>query len=147
MKTEARSIKSRIPLFLMILVLAAPFLISVWMLQHADDLNDRAKGEWLSETINVPETESRTWQVLWKASACPEGCVELSHRLQKLKLALGKHQTELDIVPAGSELSEQGKDLYIADRKGLVLLAYDAGQDGLYKMLKDLKVLMKHGGA
>lgn len=140
-------VKGSIPLLLMLLVFIAPFLISVWTLQHADDLNDRAKGEWLSETIYVPVHQNNTWQLLWKPSVCEPDCQNLSDRLYKLKLALGKHQTEMTIVEAGEALSDQSQAIFVADRKGLVLLAYDANQDGLYKVFKDLKVLMKHGGA
>lgn len=139
--------KGSVPLLLMMLVFIAPFLISVWTLQNADDLNNRAKGEWLSETIHVPATESGTWQLLWKPSVCNDNCQDLKDRLYKLKLALGKHQTEMEIITAGAELDNQSQSLFVADRKGLVLLAYDANQDGLYKVFKDLKVLMKHGGA
>lgn len=142
-----KSTRKSIPLILMLSVFIAPFLISVWTLQHADDLNNRAKGEWLSHTINVTPTEGKQWQLLWKESACTDLCTDLINRLNKLKLALGKHQTELSISPMGDGDIDHGKSLFIADRNGLVLLAYDANQDGLYKIFKDLKVLMKHGGS
>jgi len=146
-KAASWKTKGSIPLLLMMLVFIAPFLISVWTLQNADDLNNRAKGEWLSETVHVPATATNTWQLLWKPSVCTDNCEDLQNRLFKLKLALGKHQTEMEIITAGSELDGQSQSLFVADRKGLVLLAYDANQDGLYKVFKDLKVLMKHGGA
>ncbi len=146
-KTMKWANKGHLPLALMLLVFIAPFLVSVWTLQQADDLNNNAKGQWLSESIRVPATSENTWQVLWDANVCEPDCSDLNQRLFKLKLALGKHQTELSLTPATPELQNQQASLFIADRQGLVLLGYSADQDGLYKLFKDLKVLMKHGGA
>lgn len=142
-----KNTRKSVPLILMILVFVAPFFISVWTLQHADELNDRAKGEWLSQTIYVPPTDAKHWQVLWKETACNGACADLIHRLNKLQLALGKYQTELHINGINESQLPHSKSLFIADRNGLVLLAYDGSQDGLYKIFKDLKVLMKHGGS
>ena len=142
-----KSTRKSIPLILMLLVFIAPFLISIWTLQHAKDLNNKAQGEWLSSTLNIAPTESQQWQLLWQESTCQPDCGDLEKRLYKLKLALGKHQTELQVTPLTQGQLDHDKSLFIADRKGLVLLAYDASQDGLYKVFKDLKVLMKHGGS
>jgi len=139
--------KSHLPLALMLLVFIAPFLVSVWTLQQADELNNNAKGQWLGESIRVAATADNTWQVLWNDKTCAPDCRELNQRLFKLKLALGKHQTQLTLTPAPSALHNQTAELFIADRQGLVLLGYGADQNGLYKLFKDLKVLMKHGGA
>ncbi len=142
-----KNTRKSIPLILMLLVFIAPFLISIWTLQHATDLNNKAKGEWLSTTLLVEPTASQQWQLLWQSTACQPECSDLKDRLHKLKLALGKHQTELEVSELASDQLDHEKSLFIADRKGLVLLAYDASQDGLYKVFKDLKVLMKHGGS
>jgi len=63
-------------------------------------------------------------------------------------MALGKRQDQLTLVETEHPpLLSESNGLFIADRSGLVLLSYEATQDGAYKLLKDLKTLMKHGGA
>ena len=143
--------QKRWPIFIMGLVLAAPFLLSIYMLSIRGDLPDRANGEWLNETVYVPKTDKQHWQLLWKNELCEPHCDELEHRLKRLKMALGKHQNELELVPLSGQISGQNslteKSLYVADRQGLVLLGYEGDEQSTYLLLKDLKVLMKHGGA
>lgn len=140
--------KKSIPLFLMLTVLVAPFAVSMILLSDRDNLGDRARGEWLSENHYVNPSEDRNWQVLWRQSDCKSECEDWFHLLRRLKMALGKRQDQLTLVETEHPpLLSESNGLFIADHSGLVLLSYEATQDGAYKLLKDLKTLMKHGGA
>lgn len=137
----------RLPIIIMGFVLVIPFLLSAYMLSIRDKLADNANGQWLDDTIYVPKTQEKHWQILWKSDVCQPQCDELLNRLQRLKMALGKHQNELELVPVADQEDLPDKSLYIADREGLVLLGYEGDEKSTYLLLKDLKVLMKHGGA
>jgi hypothetical protein len=67
-------------------------------------------------------------------------------------MALGKRQGKLVINPlvltdTQSISSEVDNKIFIADQNGMLLLSYNADEAGAYKLLKDLKTLMKNGGA
>ncbi|MGK0443615.1 MAG: hypothetical protein ACJA1U_000542 [Bermanella sp.] len=60
-------------------------------------------------------------------------------------MALGKNQDKITLTSTDLEdLRIMDNGLFIANPKGLVLLSYQASDDGAYKLLKDLKVLLKH---
>lgn len=140
--------KKTIPLFLMLTVLVAPFAVSMILLSDRDNLGDRARGDWFDESHYVSASENRNWQVLWRTSDCKSQCDEWFNLLRRLKMALGKRQDKLNLVETRLEpLLKTENGLFIADHTGLVLLSYEATDDGAYKLLKDLKTLMKHGGA
>lgn len=140
--------KKAIPLFLMLTVLVAPFAVSMILLSDRDNLGDRARGEWFDQSHYVAPSENRNWQVLWRASDCKNQCDDWFNLLRRLKMALGKRQDKLNLVETQLEpLMTTDNGLFIADHSGLVLLSYEATEDGAYKLLKDLKTLMKHGGA
>ncbi len=83
---------------------------------------------------------------------CGQDCTQFVNLLRRVKMALGKRQEKLVINPLKLadnkiEHSLEENTIYIADHSGLLLLSYKADEDGAYKLLKDLKTLMKHGGA
>lgn len=140
------------PLVIMFLVLLSPFVASLIFIEGQDQLSNKARGQWLSQTHYVDALDDRNWQLLWRKSDCEKaGCADLVHLLERVKLALGKHRDKLSIIALDDQLAvneiEQNEGLFIANHKGLMLLQYSADDDGAYKLLKDLKVLMKHGGA
>lgn len=140
--------KKSFPLFLMFSVLVAPFAVSMFLLSDRDDLGDRARGQWFDQSHYVQASVNRNWQVLWRSSDCQSQCDEWFNLLRRLKMALGKRQDKLSLVETNLEpLLSVDNGLFIADRSGLVLLSYEATEAGAYDLLKDLKTLMKHGGA
>ncbi|MEY8203737.1 MAG: hypothetical protein RPR40_01575 [Bermanella sp.] len=140
--------KARLPMLLMFIVLCAPFVVSIVLLGDKDSIQTQARGQWLSDSqfVNVPN--QAPWQLLWREQDCQQECDAWFGLLRRVKMALGKHSDKLLISEVSSErlLAEQN-GLFIADHQGLVLLSYQANEQGAYKLLKDLKVLMKHGGA
>ncbi|MFT7109409.1 MAG: hypothetical protein ACI843_001070 [Psychrobacter glaciei] len=141
----------KLPLLLMFAVLIAPFAISLVLLENKDSLGDRANGSWLTETLYVNADADRHWQLLWKKE-CGQDCDQFTNLLKRVKMALGKRQGKLVINPLEfSETkpfeSETDNKIFIADQNGLLLLSYNADEAGAYKLLKDLKTLMKNGGA
>ncbi|MFT5591894.1 MAG: hypothetical protein ACI8SR_000249 [Oceanicoccus sp.] len=135
----------KVPLILMLLVLVAPFAVSFVLLDGKQNLADKARGEWLEQTYYVGESEGRNWQVLWREQDCQPNCDAWFNLLQRVKMALGKNQDKIVIETAElNNLKEMSEGLFIANPKGLVLLSYEASDDGAYKLLKDLKVLLKH---
>ena len=135
----------KVPLILMLLVLVAPFAVSFLLLDGKQNLADKARGEWLEQTYYVGESEGRNWQVLWREQDCQPNCDAWFNLLQRVKMALGKNQDKIVIETAElNNLKEMSEGLFIANPKGLVLLSYEASDDGAYKLLKDLKVLLKH---
>lgn len=135
----------KVPLILMLLVLVAPFAVSFVLLDGKQNLADKARGEWLEQTYYVGESERRNWQVLWREQDCQPNCDAWFNLLQRVKMALGKNQDKIVIETAElNNLKEMREGLFIANPKGLVLLSYEASDDGAYKLLKDLKVLLKH---
>ncbi len=140
--------KKRLPLFLMLLVLSAPFAFSLLLLSDKDSITDTAKGEWFSESEYVAVNESSNWKLLWREQDCIESCESWYGLMQRVQMALGKYSDQVDISKVKSEnLLAHENGLFIANHQGLVLLSYEASETGAYKLLKDLKVLMKHGGA
>ena len=140
--------KKSIPLMIMLLVLISPFVASVIFLEAQDELGNKARGQWLSQTYYVDELEDRNWQLLWLKENCTDNCESFINLLKRVQMALGKHRDRLNIqVLDDAIVTGQNEGLYIANHKGLMLLQYSADDDGAYKLLKDLKVLMKHGGA
>lgn len=143
--------KRFIPLILMFAVLVAPFAVSLVLLENKDSLGDRAKGSWLSETQYVEPDPNRHWQLVWN-KRCDQNCTQFINLLRRVKMALGKRQDKLVINPLKLK-DESFHDqldhdaIFIADQSGLLLLSYRADESGAYKLLKDLKTLMKHGGA
>lgn len=142
----------KIPLFLMFAVLIAPFAVSLVLLENKDSLGDRANGSWLTQTQYVNVSSERNWQLVWNKK-CGQDCTTFINLLKRVKMALGKRQNKLTISPLVLNKNEkpfaelQEDRIFIADQNGLLLLSYKANEDGAYKLLKDLKTLMKHGGA
>jgi hypothetical protein len=141
----------KLPLLLMFAVLIAPFAISLVLLENKDSLGDRANGSWLTETLYVNADVDRHWQLLWNKE-CQQECPEFTNLLKRVKMALGKRQGKLVINPlvltdTQSISSEVDNKIFIADQNGMLLLSYNADEAGAYKLLKDLKTLMKNGGA
>jgi hypothetical protein len=141
----------KLPLLLMFAVLIAPFAISLVLLENKDSLGDRANGSWLTETLYVSADADRHWQLLWKKE-CDHDCDQFTNLLKRVKMALGKRQGKLVINPlvfseTKSFESKIDNRIFIADQNGLLLLSYNADEAGAYKLLKDLKTLMKNGGA
>ena len=92
--------------------------------------------------------EDSPWHLLWRTKDCQDSCEQWQGVLSNLKIALGKHTDKLNIMQLqDSPLLDYSQGLFIADHNGLVLLSYDADQQGAYQLFKDLKVLIKHGGA
>ena len=141
----------KIPLLLMFAVLIAPFAVSLVLLENKDSLGDRANGIWLKESQYVNADADRNWQLVWNKK-CGQDCTQFVNLLRRVKMALGKRQEKLVINPlklADDQIDHSLGDnkIFIADHSGLLLLSYNADEDGAYKLLKDLKTLMKHGGA
>jgi len=140
--------KKIFPLFLMLLVFSAPFIFSLILLDDKDSITDTARGQWFSASEYVPVRLDSDWQLLWREQDCDVQCDSWFGLLQRVQMALGKYSDKLEINKAENEsLLAHENGLFIADHQGLVLLSYEASEDGAYKLLKDLKVLMKHGGA
>lgn len=141
----------KIPLLLMFAVLIAPFAVSLVLLENKDSLGDRANGSWLKESHYVDTDANRHWQLVWNKK-CDQECTQFINLLSRVKMALGKRQEKLVINPLqlvndkAEHVLEDNK-IFIADHSGLLLLSYNADESGAYKLLKDLKTLMKHGGA
>lgn len=135
----------RLPLILMLLVLVTPFAVSLVLLDGNKNIADKARGKWLEHTLYVDETDNTNWQLLWREQDCQPKCDDWFNLLQRVKMALGKNQDKLNIEAANlSSLKSMHDGLFIANPKGLVLLSYESNDDGAYKLLKDLKVLLKH---
>ncbi|MFY0640037.1 MAG: hypothetical protein JXR16_03250 [Bermanella sp.] len=135
----------KLPLILMLLVLVAPFAVSLVLLDSNKNIADKARGKWLENTYYVDKTENTNWQLLWREQDCQPNCDAWFNLLQRVKMALGKNQDKLVIETANlSSLKSMNDGLFIANPKGLVLLSYESSDDGAYKLLKDLKVLLKH---
>ncbi len=135
----------KLPLIIMLLVLVAPFAVSLVLLDSKQNIADRARGEWLENTYYVDKFVNGTWQVLWRNQDCQPNCDAWFNLLQRVKMALGKNQDKIVLESANLEsLRVMDNGLFIANPKGLVLLSYEASDDGAYKLLKDLKVLLKH---
>lgn len=140
--------KKAIPLLVMLAVLVSPFIASIIFLDVQDELGNKARGQWLSQTHYVPALEDRSWQLLWRKQDCQDNCENFQNLLLRVRMALGKHREKLAIHTLDDQAILQNQEgLFIANHKGLMLLQYSADDDGAYKLLKDLKVLMKHGGA
>ena len=144
--------KKRLPLLIMFFVLAAPFAASVMILDdraglHPEKVETRAKGEWLTDSHFVAPSKNNHWKLLWRKQDCEPNCDDFVNLMRRLKMATGKYQdsVELETLPSNI-LQERQQGIYIADPKGLLLLSYSADDDGAYKALKDIKVLMKHSG-
>ncbi len=140
--------KGRLPVLLMFTVLFAPFVASILLLDDRDSISTQARGQWLSESQFVSVSEKAPWQLLWREQDCKQDCDSWFNLLRRVKMALGKHSEKLVISEVNNDqLLNKQNGLFIADHQGLVLLSYEANQQGAYDLLKDLKVLMKHGGA
>ncbi len=139
--------RARLPIFLMLLVLAAPFIVSIILLSDKSKINDNARGQWLGQSEYVTSTQKAPWQLLWREQDCQLKCDAWFGLLQRVKMGLGKYSEKLVISEMENQkLLKHENGLFIADHQGLVLLSYEANQQGAYDLLKDLKVLMKHGG-
>ena len=135
----------KLPLILMLLVLVAPFAVSLVLLDGNKNIADKARGQWLENTYYVQAVENANWQLLWREQDCQPNCDAWFNLLQRVKMALGKNQDKLVIESANlNSLKSMSNGLFIANPKGLVLLSYESSDDGAYKLLKDLKVLLKH---
>jgi len=135
----------KLPLILMLLVLVTPFAVSVVLLDSKQNIADKARGEWLENTYYVEQPLDSSWQVLWRNQDCQPNCDAWFNLLQRVKMALGKNQGKITLTSTNLEdLRIMDNGLFIANPKGLVLLSYQASDDGAYKLLKDLKVLLKH---
>ncbi|WP_283789056.1 hypothetical protein QNI23_015875 [Bermanella sp. WJH001] len=135
----------KLPLILMLLVLVAPFAVSLVLLDGNKNIADKARGQWLENTYYVQAAENANWQLLWREQDCQPNCDAWFNLLQRVKMALGKNQDKLVIESANlNSLKSMSNGLFIANPKGLVLLSYESSDDGAYKLLKDLKVLLKH---
>ncbi len=140
--------KAKLPVLLMLSVLFAPFVVSVILLDDKSSIKTNARGQWLSDSQFVSTSEKSDWQLLWRAQDCKAQCEDWYGLLQRVKMALGKRSEKLLITEVqDKKLLEKQNGLFIADHQGLVLLSYKANEKGAYNLLKDLKVLMKHGGA
>jgi cytochrome oxidase Cu insertion factor (SCO1/SenC/PrrC family) len=140
--------KSRLPVLLMLLVLFAPFVASLVLLDDKESISISARGQWFDDSQFVAVPNKANWQLLWREQDCQKECDSWYGLLQRVKMGLGKHSEKLVISEAINEnLLAHSDGLFIADHQGLVLLSYEASEQGAYKLLKDLKVLMKHGGA
>ncbi len=140
--------KKTIPLFLMLSVLCAPFVLSLILLDDKENINDNARGQWLSESKYVPTSNVAPWQLVWREQDCQTQCESYINLLKRVKMGLGKYSEKLVISQVeNNNLAMHENGLFIADHSGLLLLSYQADEKGAYKLLKDLKVLMKHGGA
>lgn len=135
----------RLPLILMLTVLVAPFAVSLVLLDGKQNIADKARGDWLVDAHYVSELENNNWQILWREQDCLPECDAWFNVLQRAKMALGKNQNKVTISSAQlADLQAMNNGLFIANTKGLVLLSYDADENGAYQLLKDLKVLLKH---
>ncbi len=140
--------KSRLPVLLMLLVLFTPFVASILLLDDKASISISARGQWLDDSQFVEVPKKANWQLLWREQDCLQECDSWYGLLQRVKMALGKHSEKLVISEASNKgLLTHQNGLFIADHQGLVLLSYQASEKGAYDLLKDLKVLMKHGGA
>lgn len=136
------------PLVVMFGVLAAPFAVSLALLQDKSNLGDRSKGTWLQQSIQLSESQPGAWKLVWRDQDCAGQCDQWMNLLQRLKMAMGKRQEHIEIVQTQDpELMQMDNGLFIADQKGLVLLSYQSNEDGAYHLFKDLRVLMKHSGS
>ncbi|EAT12378.1 hypothetical protein HF888_15060 [Bermanella marisrubri] len=144
--------KKRLPLLIMFFVLAAPFAASVVILDdraglHPSNSDTRAKGNWLSESHFVTPSQNNHWKLLWRKQDCQPNCDDFVNLMRRLKMATGKYQDSVELESLPSDiLKQKSQGIFIADPKGLLLLSYSADDDGAYKALKDIKVLMKHSG-
>ncbi|NVK36640.1 MAG: hypothetical protein HWE18_01830 [Gammaproteobacteria bacterium] len=137
----------KLPLVLMLLVLVAPFAVSLVLLDNKQSIGDKARGEWLDRTYYVDVNKDNSWQLLWREQDCLPNCESWVNLMQRVKMALGKNQDKLQLASTNLEpLANLQSGLFIANPKGLVLLSYQASEDGAYNLLKDLKVLLKHNG-
>lgn len=137
----------KLPLVIMLLVLVAPFAVSLMLLDNKSNLVDKARGNWLDKTHYVNTLDNNNWQILWREQDCITQCDQWHNLLMRVKVALGKNQTKVDVEKISlGELLDYDKGLFIANDRGLVLLAYEANESGAYNLLKDLKVLIKHNG-
>ena len=135
----------KLPLILMLLVLVAPFAVSLVLLDGNKNIADKARGQWLENTYYVQAVENANWQLLWREQDCQPNCDAWFNLLQRVKMALGKYQDKVGIESDNvNSLKSMSNGLVIANPKGLVLLSYESSDDGAYKLLKDLKVLLKH---
>ncbi len=140
--------KKTIPLFLMLSVLCAPFVLSLILFDDKENINDNARGQWLNESKYVAVPDAAPWQLVWREQDCNNDCDAYINLLRRVKMALGKYSEKLIISQTeNNNLAMHDNGLFIADHSGLLLLSYEADEKGAYKLLKDLKVLMKHGGA
>jgi len=136
------------PLLIMVGVLVAPFAISFVLLQDKSSLGDRSNGTWLDQSIQVSDSTMGQWKLVWRDRDCLHQCDQWTNLLQRLKMAMGKRQQNIEIVQTRNpELMRMEDGLFIADQKGLVLLSYQSTEDGAYHLFKDLRVLMKHSGS
>jgi len=137
----------KLPLVLMLLVLVAPFAVSLVLLDNKQSIGDKARGEWLDRTYYVDVNKDNSWQLLWREQDCLPNCESWVNLMQRVKMALGKNQDKLQLASTNlASLADMQSGLFIANPKGLVLLSYQASEDGAYNLLKDLKVLLKHNG-
>ena len=131
----------------MLFVLVTPFAVSLALLDDKDKVADKARGQWLNEAHHVSPLENRNWQILWREKDCVSQCDQWENVLLRAKMALGKNQNKVDVHPTQLQPLHEMKDgLFIANDKGLVLLSYDANENGAYNLFKDLRVLLKHNG-
>jgi len=138
---------NKLPLIIMLLVLVAPFAASLVLLDDKEKVADKARGQWLNEAHYVTPMESQNWQIVWREQDCLDQCDKWENLLLRVRMALGKNQNKVDVSTNNLvALNNMDDGLFIANHKGLVLLSYEASDTGAYKLLKDLKVLLKHNG-
>lgn len=135
------------PVVIMLLVLVTPFAVSLVLLDGHQNIGDRARGKWLDNAYYVNELDQQQWQILWRDRDCTNRCQQWENLLLRVKMALGKNQNKVEVnLNTLGELNELENGLFVVNNKGLVLLSYQATENGAYNLLKDLKVLLKHNG-
>ncbi|GAA6135542.1 hypothetical protein NBRC116188_23320 [Oceaniserpentilla sp. 4NH20-0058] len=137
----------KLPLIVMLLVLVAPFAVSLMLLDDKQKVADKARGEWLNTTNYIDKIQDNNWQIVWRNQDCNSQCDQWENLLLRVKMALGKNQNKVSVTHnTVQSLNHMDHGLFIANHKGLVLLSYQANESGAYNLLKDLKVLLKHNG-
>lgn len=136
---------NKIPLLIMLCVLIAPFAASLALLDDKHKIADKARGQWLNTAHYIETKDNQNWQIIWREKDCLVECEKWENLLLRVRMALGKNQEKVSVsVNQLEPLNAMNDGLFIANHKGLVLLSYEATNDGAYKLLKDLKVLLKH---
>ncbi|CAH9058710.1 hypothetical protein PSECIP111951_01927 [Pseudoalteromonas holothuriae] len=146
------------------LILAYAAIKLDWLPQHTTN-----HGQFLPSELRVPSWQSKGEQ-LWSIAinapdSCQSQCDVQFEALEKLYIALGKHQKDVSLVvfnrTFGEQISPQYQSytlheklppasLYLIDHRGLLVLQYEYFDDQDKNrieqkgLIKDLKKLLKY---